>query len=131
MDILYQAAPTGIGLDAHHALQLRRVHHTVVGKDATASAADLAAYDDAAMSVLHLAVAYDDVLAGALPEAAVIVASALDGDAVIAGVEVAVLYQHTVARLRVATVTVRPVIIDMYATHGDIGREQGVDDPKG
>ena len=49
------------------------------------------------MSVLHLAVAYDDVLAWLVPESSIVVASALHGDTVITGVEEAVFDEHTVA----------------------------------
>ena len=49
------------------------------------------------MSVLHLAVADDDVLAWLVPEATVVVASALHGNTVITGVEETILDEHAVA----------------------------------
>ena len=49
------------------------------------------------MSVLHLAVADDDILAWLIPEASVVVASALHGDTVVAGVEETILDEHAVA----------------------------------
>ena len=49
------------------------------------------------MTILHLAVADDDVLAWLVPEATVVVASALHGNTVITGVEEAVLDEHSVA----------------------------------
>ena len=89
------------------------------------------------MAVLHLAATDDDVFRGFAGKtaltalAAVVVTGTLDGDAVVARVEVAVFDEYTVARLRVAAVAVGPVIINMYATYGNIGRQQGVDDPEG
>ena len=62
IDILDDASSARIGLDAQHAVQIGRVHHTVVGKHVLAAARDLAADDHAAMTVLHLAVTDDDVL---------------------------------------------------------------------
>ena len=49
------------------------------------------------MSVLHFAIANDDILAGFVPQASVVVASALDGDTVVASVEETVLNQYAVA----------------------------------
>ena len=49
------------------------------------------------MTVLHHTVADYDVLAWLVPEASVVVSSALHRNAVVAGVEEAVLYQHSVA----------------------------------
>ena len=38
VDILDDTATAGVGLDAYHTLQFRRVHHTVVGKHVLATA---------------------------------------------------------------------------------------------
>ncbi len=72
------------------------------------------------MSVLHFAVADDYVFAGTFPQAAVVVTSALDGDTVVAGVEEAVFDQYSVARFGVASVAVRTVVVDVYATHNHV-----------
>ena len=88
------------------------------------------------MTVVHLAVADDDVLRGATGKGSltalttVVVATRLDSNAVVAGIEVAVLYQYAVTRLRVAAVTVRTIVVDVYATHGDVGGQQGMDNPE-
>ena len=62
IDVLDDTASTGIRLDAQHTLQLRRVHHTVVGKDILATSGYLRSDNHTAVTVLHLAVADDDVL---------------------------------------------------------------------
>ena len=131
IDILDDTAAAGVGLDAHHAVETGAVHLVVLGKHVAASARDFTADDHTSVSVLHLAVAYDDVLAGFVPESSVHVASALDGDAVVAGVEVAVLNEHTVTRFGVTSVAVGAVVVDVYASHGHVLAEQGVDDPEG
>ena len=88
------------------------------------------------MTVLHLTVTDDDVLGGLSGKASlstlttVVVTGALDGDTVVAGIEIAVLNQYTVTRLRVATVTIRTVVVDMHPTYRDVGRQQGMDDPE-
>ena len=136
VDILDDAATARVGLDAQHAVERRRVHLAVLGIDILATAADFRADDHSAVPVVELTVADDDVLrcpSGKLALSAlasVVVAPALDGYAVVAGVEVAVLYQYAVARLRVAAVAVRSVVVDVYAAHGNVGREQRVDDPE-
>ena len=131
VDVLNDAASAGVRLDAYHALQLGRVHHVVVGKDVAAATADLRADDHAAVAVVHDAVADDDVLRGFAPEASVVIAAALDGDAVVARVEEAVLNEHAVAALRVAAVAVGAVVGNLDATHRDVLAEQGVNDPEG
>ena len=82
------------------------------------------------MTILHLAVADDDVLGWHVALTSVAVTTALDGDTVVASVEEAVFYQHTVAALWVATVTVRSVVNHFYATNGDIGGVQRMDHPE-
>ncbi len=62
--------------------------------------------------------------------ASVAVASALDGDAVVAGVEEAVLDEHVLARLGVAAVAVGAVVLDVHAAHGEILAEQGMYHPE-
>ena len=131
VDVLNDATAAGVGLDAHDAIQVGRVHHVVLRIDVAATTRNLRADDHTAVAVLHLAVADDDVLAGAVPEPSVAVASALDGDAVVARVEEAVLNEHAVARLRVAAVAVGPVVGNLHPAHGDVLRQQGMDDPKG
>ena len=81
------------------------------------------------MTVLHLTVTNDNVLrrgAGKLaltPLATVIVTSTLDSYTVVTSIEEAVFYQYTVATLRVTSVTVRTVIVDMYTFYCYVFRE--------
>ena len=82
------------------------------------------------MTILHLAVADDDVLGWHVALTSVAVTSALDGDTVVAGVKETVLNQHAVAALGVATVTVRAVVNHFHTTNGDIGGVQRMDHPE-
>ena len=82
------------------------------------------------MSILHLAIAYDDVAGGLVPKATVVVTAALDGDAVVAGVENAVLDEHVLTSLRVATVSVRSLVPNGHSVYGDVLREEWVYDPE-
>ena len=126
VDILNDTAAARICLDAQYAVEVGRVHAAVLRIHILATATDFASDDHTTVSVLHLAVADDDVLrrcAGKLALttlATVVVATALDGDAVVTGVEETVFDEHAVARLWVAAVAVRTVIVDMYATHGNV-----------
>ena len=137
VDVLNHATTTRIGLDAQHTVQIRRVHLTVLSIDVLTASADLRADDHTTVTVLHLTVADDDVLRGTSGKAAlttlatIVIASALDGDTVVAGIEITVLYQHTVAALWVAAVTIGAVIINMYATYGNVRRQQRMDNPEG
>ena len=82
--------------------------------------------DDAAVAVLHRAVADDDVLDRHVEAAAVVVAAGLDRDAVVAGVERAVLDEHVAARLGIAAVVVRAVAVDRDVADGHVrGRAPG------
>ena len=131
VDVLNDAASAAVGLDAQYAVQVGRVHHAVVGVDILAAARDFRAYHHAAVPVVHGAPPYDDILRGHVPFSSVAVASALDGNAVVAGAEEAVLYEHTVAALRVAAVAVGAFADYFHAAHGDVGGVQGMDGPEG
>ena len=130
IDVLHYASAARVGLDAYHAVEVWAVHYVVFGKHIAASAGYLAAYHHAAVAVLHLAVAHNDVLARAVPQAPVVVSAALDGYAVVAGVEEAVFYQHAVARLGVASVAVGAIVVDVHAAYGDVFRQQRVNHPE-
>ena len=82
------------------------------------------------MSVFHPAVADDDVSGWLVPETTVIVSSALDGDAVVAGVEDTVLDEYILACFRVASVSVRSFVPYGYAVYSDVLAEQRVHHPE-
>ncbi len=62
VDILDHATPTVVGLDAEHAVQVGRIHVTVLREHVAAAARDLRPDHHAAVTVEHLAVANDDIL---------------------------------------------------------------------
>src|SRR5262249_57713521 len=90
-DGLDRPAALGVRLEAEHAIEPGAVHSAALDEDVSRAARDLAADDDAAVAVLHLAVAHDDVLDRRVDAAAVGVSSRLERDAVVAGVEAAAL----------------------------------------
>src|SRR5215213_5400550 len=130
-DVLDSAAAYGVRLEAQRAVEVRAVHLAVFHEDVAAVARNLAPDDDAAVPVLHDAVAHDDVLRRDAHAPPVVVAARLDGDAVVARVEDAVFYQHVLGRLRVAPVVVRAVAVDVDAPHRDVCRERRVNLPEG
>ena len=83
------------------------------------------------MTIDHTTTTHDDVLAWPAVTPAVTIASALDGNTVVTSVKQTVFNQHILARLRVATVSVGTLVNHLYATHGDILREQRVHHPEG
>ena len=85
------AAALGVGLEAQGAIEVGTVHLAVLDEDIAAIAGDLAPDDHAAVAVLHRAAADDKVLRGDGHATPVVVAAGLDGDAVVARVEDAVL----------------------------------------
>ena len=137
IDVLDDAAAARVGLDAQHAVQVRRVHLAIFYKHVLAAARYFGADDHAAVPVFHHAVAHDDVLrrtAGIAPggtRAAVGVAAALDGYAVVAGVEGAVLNKDVLARLGVATVAVGAFVPHGDVSHDDVLRQQRMHHPEG
>jgi len=119
VDILNDAASTVVGLDAQHTLEIGRVHHAILGEDILTASGNLRSDDNGPMSVLHLAVADDDISGGFLPESAVVVASALDGNAVVTGVERAVFDDNVLAGFRIAAVAVGPFVPYLHIVDGD------------
>ena len=97
--------------------------------DVLATTANLRADDHTAMAIVKLTVTDDDILRrttckGTLTAlTTIVVAARLDGDTVVASIEVAVLDEHAVARFGVAAVTIGTIVVDVYATHSDVGRE--------
>ena len=83
------------------------------------------------MAVFHLTVSDDDILRGHVTLTTVTVTAALDGYTVVAGIEEAVLNEHTVTALRIAAVTIGTVIDHFHTAHGDICGMQGMDHPEG
>ena len=71
------------------------------------------------MSVLHLAITDDDVSGWSLPKTPVVVASALDGDAVVTGVERAVFDDNVLAGFRIAAVAVGTLVPYLHIVDGD------------
>ena len=130
VDVLDDTSATAVGFDAEYALQLGRVHHTVVGKHILASTGDLRADDHSTVTVLHLTVADDDVLRRHVALPAITVTATLDGNAVVAGVEETVLDEHAVAALRIATVAIGTVVDHLHTTHGDVCGMQRMDHPE-
>ena len=130
IDVLHLTATAVVGLDTQDALQVWRVHHAVFGIYVLAATRDLTSYHHTAMAVFHLAVADDDVLGRLVPETTVVVATALDSDAVVAGMEHAVLDEYVLASLRVATVTVRSFVPYIHTVYRDVLGEQWMDDPE-
>ena len=131
VDVLDDATTARVGLDAEYALQFGRVHHAVVGIDILTTAGDFGANHYTTMTILHLAVADDDVLRGHVALTAVAVAPALDGNAVVASVEEAIFDKDAIAALRIAAVTIGTIVDHLHPAHSDIGRVKGMDYPKG
>ena len=130
-DVFNHPAAAGAGLDADDAIQIRAVHAAVLDVEVAVAAGDFAAYHHASVAVLHQAVAHDDVFAGDVPAASVLIAAGLDGDAVVARVEGAVFDEHILARLGVAAVAIGTAVVDVDAFHRQTFAEQGMDDPEG
>ena len=130
VDVLDDATTARVGLDAEYALQFRRVHHAVVSIDILTTTGDLGTNHHTAMTILHLAVADDDVLRWHVALTAVTVTSALDGDTIVAGVEEAIFDKDAIATLWVAPVTIRTIVDHLHSSHGDIGRVEGMDYPE-
>ena len=82
------------------------------------------------MAVGHHTVAHNDVLARHSPFATVVVASALDCDTVVAGVEDAVFDEDVAAGFRVTAVTVRAVIVYSHAANRQVSAHKRVNNPE-
>ena len=128
--VLYYAATAVASLDADHTIQFGAIHIAVLDPEVAEAARYLAAEHHAAVTVLHLTVANVDVLC-ALAIATIVVATALDGNAVVARVERAILCEHIGAALGVAAVAIGTEVVEGHATHCKVGNVEGVQGPKG
>ena len=90
-----------------------------MGIDILTSARDLRANDHATVTIIKFRVTDDDILRRTAGKrtlttlTTVVVTAALDGDAVVAGIEIAILNEHAVATFRIAAITVGAIIINM------------------
>src|SRR5450756_360052 len=126
VDMLDHAAAHGVVLEAQHAVQVRAVHLAILREHVADIARAFAAHGDATVAVLHDAVLHDEVLARHMQSAAIGVAPALDGDAIVAGIEGAAVDQHVDARFGVAAVVVGTVTGDGHVAHRDVLAEHRV-----
>ena len=99
---------------------MRAVHPAVFDEDIPNVSGYLASDRDAAVPILHGAVADDQVLAGHAHAAPVAIAAGLDGDAIVARIEQAAFDQHVGATFRIAAIVVRTVARDLDVAHGDV-----------
>src|SRR5664280_1697454 len=103
----------------------------MVDEDVADAARALAAQGNPAVAVFHVAFPHHDVLARLAHPASVAVASGLDGDAVVSGIEHASLDEHVGASFRIATVVVGSVGGDLHVANGDVAAEHRVQFPHG
>ena len=136
IDVLDDTAAARVCLDAEHALKVGRVHLAVLHKHILATAGNLASYDNTAVTIFHCAVPDDEVAArnaGIFTCAAstsVSIATALYCYTVITRMEYAILDKHILTTLWVTAVSVRSFIPYFNTFHGDVLREQRVDNPE-
>ena len=103
IDILDDTTTATIGLNTQYTVKAGRVHLTVFCIDILTTTADFRANDYATMTIVEFTVTNDDVLrwtSGILALttfSTVVITSALDGDTVVASIEIAILNEHTVA----------------------------------
>src|SRR6476660_8658558 len=99
---------------------MRAIHFAILDKYAPNAAGYFASDGHAAVSVAHLATAHDDVLARPCNPASICVAAALDRNAVVAGIEKAVVDQNIGARFGIASVVVRSEARYVHITNSDV-----------
>ena len=128
-NVLQYAAADGVGFQAQGAHQVGAAHFAVFHEHVAAAAGNFAADGGAGVAVPHGAIANDEVHRGNAHPAAVVVAAGFDCDAVIAGVEQALLDQHVPAAFGVAAVVIGAVGRDVDPPYGDIGAEQRMNFP--
>src|SRR5262249_44029010 len=125
----HDTASNRIGFDAQGPVQARAVHAAAFRENVAGASGYFAADGHAAVAVFHRAVPDDHVFHSNADTTAVVVAPRLQRDAIVAGIEGAPFDEHVAARFRIASIIVRPVSHDGHVTHGDIGRQDGVDLP--
>ena len=129
VEILQVAATVRVGLDAQGAVEVRAVHAVVFHVHIAYAARNFAADGYATVAVFHAAIPHHDVFAGDVDAASVAIAAALDGDAIVAGIEFATIDQHVGRALRIAAIVVGTVAGDLDVAHGDIPAQHGIEFP--
>lgn len=128
--IFYDSTAAGTGLDTDDTVQIGAVHLAVFYIQVAVTAGDFTAYYHTAMAVLHEAIAYDDVFTGYIPLASIGITPGFDGNAVITGIEGAVLDQYVLAGFRITAVSVGAAVEYFYASNGETLAKQRVDYPE-
>ena len=122
-------AAHGVALDAQRAIELRAVHPALSANTLRAPPEISLPMTTPPWPSFIAQLRIDDVLHRDVHPPPVLVASRLERDAVIAGVEGAALDQHVLARLRVAAVVVGPVRGDRHVADRDARAQHRVDLP--
>ena len=98
-DVLDGAAAHGVAFEAEGFIQVGAVEPAVLEEHIAHAAGDHFASDgQRAVAIFHVAIPDDYVFAGDAHAAAIAVATGFDGDAIVAGIEGAVLYQYVACR---------------------------------
>ena len=129
MQMLQQPATHYIVLYTQRVIEIRTVKLTFFSKQIAHAAGDLAADGDPAVTVFHPATLHDDVLAGCVQPPPIGVASGLDRDTVVPGVEVTCFYQHVGTRFRIAAVVIWTMTVDLHVLHDHVAAEHRMDFP--
>src|SRR5262249_18398309 len=93
VEVLKESAANRIVLESEGLVQAWAIHYTLFCEYISDPAGDFAADGDAAVSLFHLASTNDDVLRRHGQAAAIVIASRLDGDTVVASAEVTIANQ--------------------------------------
>ena len=106
VEIFQEPTTLRIVFETQRDVEIWAVEMTVLRKHVAHAARDFASYGDAAVPIVHPTAANHNIFRAHSDAPPVVIAAGFDGNAVIAGVEQAILNQHVPARFGVAAVVV-------------------------
>src|SRR6185437_5180958 len=128
-DVFDHATTPGVRLETQCPIEIGAIHAAIFDEDITTVSRDFTSYNHSAMSIFHGAAAHDYIFGRNMYASTVRVPPALNGDAVVARVEDAILNQHIAARLRIATIVVGAVTDYRDAAHSNVAGKHRMDFP--
>ena len=131
VDVFHHTAATPATLETQTGIGAQEL--AVIDPYIAHTAAHLAAHDETAMTIEHRATVHHHILGGTSTAAPLLISSALEADAVVAGIERGVNHQHIAARLHIDGITILRIgrVAHHHLVHYQVLTQQRMQAPVG
>ena len=120
IDILNDAPTCRRCLDTNYSIEIGRIHLAILHPKILVTTGNLRADDNATMTVSHRTLTNNHVLRRNATVTTVLITSRFDSDAVITRMENTVLDKDTIAAFRIASITIRTIVINSHSTYNKV-----------